>query len=204
MKAGDGDVDGCCGWALAGCLTGRGDIAACCCGGAVAGSVAGAGVLEAADFEERSKASEGCAFGSGLAFSGIPASSGETRSTVIGSAVTEPNGCTSAKTRTIVRADRWPSADAAMPERMNRHGSIRSMSSPAASIAAGAAASIPFRSKTEIGEPAPGASHLEDLAHFVGGQREVKNVDILRQPLEPGGPRNRRDILLHQPAQAHL
>src|SRR5712671_2014567 len=125
MKAGNGDVDGGCGWALACCLTGRGvDSAACCCGGAVAGSVAGAGELEAVDLEERSKASEGCAFGSGFAFSGIRASSGETRSTVIGSAVTEPNGCTSAKTRTIVRADRWPSADAAMPERMNRHGSI--------------------------------------------------------------------------------
>jgi hypothetical protein len=53
------------------------------------------------------------------------------------------------------------------------------MSSPAATIAAGAAASIPFRRKTEIGEPAPGASHLEDLVHFVGGQREVENVDIL-------------------------
>jgi hypothetical protein len=37
--------------------------------------------------------------------------------------VTEPNGCTSAKTRTIVRIDRWPIADTAMPDRMNRNAS---------------------------------------------------------------------------------
>jgi len=42
---------------------------------------------------------------------------------VIGSAVTVPNGCTSVKIRTAVRIDRWPIADAAMPERMNRRGS---------------------------------------------------------------------------------
>jgi hypothetical protein len=109
---------------------------------------------------------------------------------VIGSAVTEPNGCTSAKIRTIVRTDRWPIADAAMPERMNRLGSTVlnqcfSKSPPTASIAASAATSIPFRRKTEIGEPAPGASHLEDLVHFVGGQREVEDIDIFRQPFDP-------------------
>src|SRR5450759_5694818 len=119
-KPGTGDVDSGGGWTLACCLTGRGvDSAACCCGHPAAGS----GGLEAVSFEERSKASEGCAFG-GASFPGDGvASSGETISTVIGSAVTEPNGCTSAKIRTIVRADKWPIADAAMPERMNRSGS---------------------------------------------------------------------------------
>jgi hypothetical protein len=37
--------------------------------------------------------------------------------------VTAPNGCTSVKIRTAARIDRWPIADAAMPERMNRRGS---------------------------------------------------------------------------------
>jgi hypothetical protein len=55
---------------------------------------------------------------------------------------------------------------------------------PAASIAGNAAASIPFRRKTEIGKPALGASHLGDLVHFVGGQREVEDVDIFRQPFD--------------------
>src|ERR1700736_5157563 len=90
MKA--GDVDGGCGGALACCLTGSGvDSAACCCGRAAGSCVAaGAGELEGADVEERSKASEACAFGSGGGssfFAVRVASSGETRSTVIGSAV---------------------------------------------------------------------------------------------------------------------
>ena len=65
-------------------------------------------------------------------------------------------------------------------------------------------ASIPFRRETEIGEPALGASHLGDLVHLVVGQREVEDIDIFRQPFDPRRPRYRRNILLHQPAQANL
>jgi hypothetical protein len=99
------------------------DSAACFCGCGVAVAAAtGAGELEGADFEERSKESEGSVLGVGTVSAFFAASSGETRSTVIGSAVTAPNGCTSVKIRTAVRIDRWPIADAAMPERMKRHG----------------------------------------------------------------------------------
>src|SRR5258708_5956670 len=67
---------------------------------------AGAGALGAADFEERWKASEGSRFG-GSSFLGVGVTSaGETRSPVIGSAVTEPNGCTSVKNSTSVTIDR--------------------------------------------------------------------------------------------------
>src|SRR6476661_4324462 len=85
--------------------------AACCCG-----SAADSGRGEILSFSERSKASERCGFG-GSAFSGSGVASVETISTAIGSAVTEPNGCTSAKT-IMVRADRWQKTDAVMPERM--------------------------------------------------------------------------------------
>ncbi len=91
------------------------DSAACFCGcGVAVAGTAGAGELEGADFEERSKESEGSVLrvGTGSAF--FAASSGETRSTVIGSAVTAPNGCTSVKIRTAVRIDRWPIAEAAI------------------------------------------------------------------------------------------
>ena len=86
-------------------------------------ALAGAGELEGADFEERSKESEGSVFGAGSGSAFFAASSGETISTVIGSAVTVPNGCASVKIRTAARIDRWPIADAAMPERMYRRGS---------------------------------------------------------------------------------
>ncbi len=96
---------------------------ACFCGCVAAAGPAGAGELEGADFEERSKESDGSVFGVGSGSAFFAASSGETISTVIGSAVTVPNGCTSVKIRTAVRIDRCPTADAAMPERMNGRGS---------------------------------------------------------------------------------
>src|ERR1035437_1137323 len=233
-KAGTGDVAGSCGCALACCVLGDRvvDSAACFCG-RMAWSWGEAGSVEpdAAGFEERSKASEGCAFGagSGSSFFAVgAASSGETISTAIGSAGTELNGCTSAKTRTIVRADRWPIADASMPERMNRRGSTvlnqRFRSRPGLQHSGqrrravhffclpsrfsidggGRSASIPFRRETEIGQPALGASHLGYLVHLVGRQREVEDVDIFRQPFDPRRPRYRGNVLLHQPAQANL
>src|ERR1700675_1039501 len=93
-----------CGCAGAGCLTGCvaggaacfGVSAASFCGGAVASSGAAAGAGGGggggADFEERSTASEGSCFGSSgfggaSSLGGAPTSAGETRSTVIGSAV---------------------------------------------------------------------------------------------------------------------
>jgi hypothetical protein len=91
-----------------GCGFGDGVDSAACCGGRVtaACAAAGSGEPEAADFEDRSKASEGCAFG-GSSYFGIGVSSaGETRSTVIGSAVTELNGFTSVKNSTSIKADR--------------------------------------------------------------------------------------------------
>src|ERR1700733_14116857 len=206
------DVDGGCGWA------------ACC-------RAAGAGELESADFAERSRASEDCAFGVGSGSSSLGdcvTSSGETMSTAIISVVTEPNGCTSAKIRTTVKTDRWATADAAMPEPMNRRSSTvpdrrfdvapgcQHSGQRAARFAflgrgadfdrqdGGRSASIPFRRETEIGEPALGASHLGYLAHLVVGQREVKDVDVFRQPFDPRRPRYRGDILLHQPAQTDL
>ena len=181
------------------------------------------GELEAADFEARSKASEGCAVGAGgsSSFGGGATSAGETISTAIGSAVTEPNGCTSANSRTIARTDRWPIADAAMPEPMNRCGSTvldqrlevipNGQHSPATtprgsifdhrrqfSSSAGSPASIPLRGETEIGEPAFGAGHLGYQVHLVRRQREVENVDIFRQPFDPRRPRYRGNILLHE------
>lgn len=75
---------------------------------------------------------------------------------------------------------------------------------PAATIAAIAAASIPFRRETEIGEPALGAAQPGDLVHLVVGQFKVEDLDIFRQPLDLRGPRDRGYILLYQPAQANL
>jgi hypothetical protein len=101
---------------------GSGGVAAC--GGAV-----GAGGLEGSDFEEKSKESGafGGTGGGTSCFAGGGTSWGETISTAIGSAVTEPNGCTSAKITTIVRIDRWAIADAAIPERKNsRSSKVRS------------------------------------------------------------------------------
>src|SRR5258708_12219803 len=71
-------------------------------------------------------------------------------------------------------------------------------------MAAVAAASIPFRRETEIGEPALGASHLGDALHLLAGKRKIEDVDVFRQPLDLRGPRDRADTLLHQPAQADL
>ena len=62
-------------------------------------------------------------FGSSFCGAG-GASSGETISTVIGSAVTEPNRCTSVKNSTSIKANRWAAADAVMPARRNRPGFI--------------------------------------------------------------------------------
>ena len=94
-----------------------------------AGETAGAG--EASAFEGRATASGGFVFdstvgsGGGSSFLGSGgASAGETISTVIGSAVTEPNRCTSVKNTTSIKANRWAAADAIMPARRNRPGSI--------------------------------------------------------------------------------
>ena len=77
------------------------------CWAAGGGDAAGAGA--ASGFEERSKVSEGFAFGSGSGssfFGAGGASADVTISTVIGSAVTEPYGCTSVKNSTSIRTDR--------------------------------------------------------------------------------------------------
>src|SRR6202023_3358744 len=85
---------------------------------------AGGGELSGAAVEERSKESEasffGAAGGSGV-FSAT--SSGATISTAMGSAVTEPKGCTSANKTTSISNDRWTIADAMMPERRICRGS---------------------------------------------------------------------------------
>src|SRR3977135_1890596 len=94
--AGTGDGDGACGCATASRRSGRGGDGAA---GVGVGDAAccGADKAAGADFDERSKASEPSGFDSGSVFLGSgTTSSGLTISTVIGSAVTEPNGCTSA------------------------------------------------------------------------------------------------------------
>ena len=128
MAAGIRDVDCCwdcgCGCAAAGCWFALGDGGACFCGGAAAsGGAAGAGELEAFDFEAISDFEAGSNFegrsdikgiskdglgtggGSG-SFGTSTTCSGETMSTAIGSAVTDPNGWTSAKKSTSIRTDR--------------------------------------------------------------------------------------------------
>jgi hypothetical protein len=83
------------------------------------GGAAGCGVGAAA-FEATSGESDGFGIGAGSGgFGACIASSGETISTAIGSAVTDPNGCTSAKTSIAAMADKWTTADAAKPERIN-------------------------------------------------------------------------------------
>src|SRR5580704_17558966 len=76
--------------------------------------------------------------------------------------------------------------------------------SPRSSIAAHAAVSIPFRRKTEISKPVPGASQPKDLLHLLAGQFEVEDIDVFRKPFDPRGARYSNDVLLHQPAQANL
>src|SRR6516164_11543402 len=66
------------------------------------------------------------------------------------------------------------------------------------------ALSVPFRCEAVIGEPAPWASHLEDLVHLRIRQFEIEDVHVFRKPLDLRRPRDCRDILLNQPAQAHL
>ena len=190
-------------------MTVEADSAACFCGCGVAVAAAtGAGELEGADFEERSKESEGSVFGVGIGSAFLAASSGETISTVIGSAVTVPNGCTSVKIRTAVRIDRWPIADAAMPERMNRRGSTVFnhvfRNRPRRQHSGHRNSLNPISRETEIGEPDFSVSHQGDLAHLLIGQHEVEDVDIFRQPLDPRCPRYRGNILLYEPAQANL
>src|SRR3979411_983641 len=90
------------------------------------------------------------------------------------------------------------------PPWFHRTQSTFSRSPQGASITRNGAVSIPFRRETEIGQPAPGASHSENLAHLLIREGEVEDVDIFRQPLDLRGPRYRRNILLHQPAQADL
>src|SRR5205807_3707897 len=98
---------------------------------------------------------------------------GETISTAIGLAVTEPNGCASVKIRTIVKADRWAIADAVMPDCISRRSStvldhvFEAAPALPASIAWVTAASIPFRRESEIGEPALGPPHPRDLLHLL-------------------------------------
>ena len=128
---------------MGGCGVGDGaGSAACCCGraadgcgpagvGEAAGTAEAAGAGEASVFEGRPTASGGFVFGSAVGSGGGScfvgsggASAGETRSTVIGSAVTEPNRCTSVKNSTSIKANRWAAADAVMPARRNRPGFI--------------------------------------------------------------------------------
>jgi len=59
----------------------------------------------------------GVGTGSGFFCSFCATCSGVTTSTAIGSAVTDPNGCTSASQTTSVRTVRWAIADAVSPVR---------------------------------------------------------------------------------------
>src|SRR5438105_12820038 len=66
------------------------------------------------------------------------------------------------------------------------------------------AVSIPFRRETEIGEPAVASRHRRYFGHLGLRKLEVEDLDVLRQPFQPRGSRDRRYLLLHQPAQADL
>ncbi len=82
-------------------------------------------------------------------------SADDTMSTVMGSAVTAPKGCTSAKISMMAATDKWPTADAAMPEPMSRgESNLLTHMGPSvpASIAAVPAVTIPFWREVDIVE----------------------------------------------------
>jgi hypothetical protein len=107
---------------------------------AVGGVAAGGGELavaaelaafaEGSTFEDKSRESKGFSFSfggssgdSGFDSGFLAISSDATISTAIGSAVTVPKGCTSAKKITSSRHDKCASADAVMPDRKICRGS---------------------------------------------------------------------------------
>src|SRR5215813_3830889 len=66
--------------------------------------------------------------------------------------------------------------------------------------------SIPLR-RSRIGvidDASVAVRETRDLGHLGRRELEVENREIFRQPLEAAGPRDDRDALLHQKAQAHL
>lgn len=84
------------------------------------------GGLDGEGFEESSTVLDGAGFSSSVGSSlcgACGSSADDTMSTVMGSAVTAPKGCTSAKISMMAATDKWPTADAAMPEPMSRGGS---------------------------------------------------------------------------------
>src|SRR4051812_2790595 len=64
--------------------------------------------------------------------------------------------------------------------------------------------SIPFWREAEIGQAALGARQRGDLRHLVVRELEIEDLDVFRQALDAGGPRDRSNILLHEPAQTDL
>src|SRR5262245_59097173 len=91
-----------------------------------------------------------------------------------------------------------------MSVRMIRRGSIAWSSVAAVVLAYWNGPSIPFRREAEIGQPALRMGTRGNLAHFVWREFEIEYLDVLRQPLDARGARDRRDALLHKPAQADL
>src|SRR6516164_10110198 len=69
---------------------------------------------------------------------------------------------------------------------------------------ASSSTSIPFRAKGKIRQPAACGSQLKDFGHFAVGQFEIENVDVLREPFDARGARDRGHVLLHEPAQTNL
>src|SRR5205807_3812203 len=177
-------------------------------------SLDGCGAFAASDFdcgdcEDTSSEAvcvDGGVGGGGGSGSVVGTSSGVTISTAIGSAVTTPKGCTSVNRNTSASTDRWAIADAVMSVRMNRRSSIFMMLRLIAVQLSrlGAIASIPFRRETKIGQPGLGAPHPRYLVDLGIRQFEIEDINVLRQPFELRGARDRSYILLDEPAKADL
>src|SRR5581483_8628123 len=155
----------------------------------------------------------GVSFSDGVSSEGFGTSSGFTRSTVMGWAVTVPNGCTSLNSTTSPSRRPCASTEAVMPGCISCRSCMVSdridhcdenATKSVAMIQATAAASIPFGRKSKVGQTSFRIMQREDLGHFLVGQLEIENVDVLREPLELGGARDGRDVLLDEPAETDL